>query len=147
MTLDFSHPAPLAAPRLNVSPLTRLPAPGLLGETRQTKGTPFFKGVASCEEKWGGCAFCNMADKGLTMTERRKPLKLRVKRQIMRRISQESWTDQLVLRQIRPNRRKANRQHQRVRRRRLAIYHGKAAPWDEDNEVNPKIDLKKFLKK
>jgi hypothetical protein len=65
----------------------------------------------------------------------------------MRRISQESWTDQLVLRQIRPNRRKANRQHQWVRRRRLAIYRGKAAPWDEDNEVNPKIDLKRFLKK
>jgi len=65
----------------------------------------------------------------------------------MRRISQESWTDQLVLRQIRPNRRKANRPHQWVHRRRLAIYRGKAAPWDEDNEVNPKIDLKKFLKK
>ena len=65
----------------------------------------------------------------------------------MRRISQESWTDQLVLRQIRPNRRKANRQHRWERRRRLAIYRGKAALWDEDNEINPKIDLKKFLKK
>jgi radical SAM superfamily enzyme len=59
--------------------------------------------MASYEEKWGGCAFCNMADKGLTMTERRKPLKLRVRRQIIRRISQESWTDQLVLRAY-PNR-------------------------------------------
>jgi hypothetical protein len=65
----------------------------------------------------------------------------------VRRICQESWADQVVLREIRPNHWKANRQHQWTRRRRLAIYRGEAASWDEDNEVNPKIDLKKFLKK
>lgn len=43
MTLDFSHPAPLAAPRLNESPLTRLTgsqaiAAGLLGAMPRTTG-------------------------------------------------------------------------------------------------------------
>lgn len=65
----------------------------------------------------------------------------------MRRITEASWADQLVLRENRPNRRKANRQHQWVRRKRVVIYRGNSAPWDEDNEVNPKIDLKMFLKK
>jgi hypothetical protein len=56
----------------------------------------------------------------------------------VRRISQLPWQDQLVLRDIRPNRRKANRQHQWVRRKRVVTYRGNSEPWD-DNEVSRAI--------
>jgi hypothetical protein len=39
----------------------------------------------------------------------------------MRRISQESFEDQVVLRSIRPNRWKADKQHQWVRRKWIAM--------------------------
>jgi len=56
----------------------------------------------------------------------------------MRRISEASWADQVVLREIRPNRRKTNRQHQWTRRKRVVTYRGNSAPWD-DNEVSRAI--------
>jgi hypothetical protein len=88
------------------------------------KGPPYqFRGdyVQWCVD-WKQCCFCNLADKGTTMTEHRRPKgaswPMRRRQRFMRRISQLPWQDQLILREIRPNRREANRQHQWVRRRR-----------------------------
>jgi T5orf172 domain len=132
-----------------------------IGEWFVLKG-PAFTGIDFCDS-WKRCAWCERSQKDDRLAlqghaERLKALiaprrrwqgdKTRRRRLlIMRRINQESFEDQLVLREIRVNRRKANRQHQWVRRKRVASHRGSTGPWDEDNEVNPKIDLKKFLKK
>jgi hypothetical protein len=102
---------------------------------------PFLTEGEECRHR----AFCGYCKGLINAISRVK--KLRRRRQFMRRITEASWADQLVLRENRPNRRKANRQHQWVRRKRVVTYRGNSAPWDEDNEVNPKIDLKMFLKK
>ena len=57
----------------------------------------------------------------------------------MKRIGQASWADQLVLREIRVNHRKTDRQRQWVRKKRVVTHRGNPAPWDEDNEVNRAI--------
>jgi hypothetical protein len=102
---------------------------------------PFLTEGEECRHR----AFCGYCKGLINAISRVK--KLRRRRQFMRRITEASWADQLVLRENRPNRRKANRQHQWVRRKQVGIYRGNSAPWDEDNEVNPKIDLKMFLRK